>query len=81
MRNDDDAKLFIKRLLNSKKLIIELPFYQNGNKQFKFDVSNLKWNSPTVKQTKFQADWGIEEISRSAEEAAAAAADIAEPVK
>jgi len=85
VRNDDDANLFIKRLLNSTKLIIELPFYQNGSKQFKFDVSNLKWNPPTIKQTKFQADWGIEEISGSAEEAAAeavaAATDITEPVK
>ncbi|MQW93380.1 hypothetical protein GFH30_04960 [Acinetobacter wanghuae] len=38
-----EAKI-INNVKNSQKLVIELPFYQEGKKQFTFDVSNLKWN-------------------------------------
>lgn len=34
----------ISQLKNSKKLVIEVPFYQQGKKQFTFDVSGLEWN-------------------------------------
>lgn len=34
----------ISQLKNSKKLIIEVPFYREGRKQFTFDVTNLEWN-------------------------------------
>ena len=38
-----EAKI-INQLRNSKKLVIEVPFYQEGKKQFTFDVGNLEWN-------------------------------------
>lgn len=41
--NDYDVDAFIKSLKKSKKLIIELPFYQEGKKQFSFTVSELNW--------------------------------------
>jgi hypothetical protein len=34
---------FLKRILSSDNLIVELPFYQAGNQQFKFNVANLKF--------------------------------------
>ncbi|TBH74901.1 hypothetical protein [Aquirufa nivalisilvae] len=34
----------IKRLKKSKKLIIEVDFYDNGTSQFEFDVEGLKWD-------------------------------------
>lgn len=34
----------INQLKDSKKLVIEVPFYQEGKKQFTFDVSGLEWN-------------------------------------
>ncbi|MFW2082272.1 hypothetical protein ACNPQK_15000 [Acinetobacter guillouiae] len=41
--NDYDVDTFIKSLKKSKKLIIELPFYQEGKKQFSFTVSGINW--------------------------------------
>lgn len=41
--NDYDVDTFIKLLKKSKKLIIELPFYQEGKKQFSFTVSGINW--------------------------------------
>lgn len=35
-------KAFLKQLMKNDKLIIELPFYQAGRKQFEFDVGGLK---------------------------------------
>ena len=35
---------FIKNLKKSKKVIVELEFYQEGLRAIEFDVSNLKWN-------------------------------------
>ena len=41
----DKTKIkMISQLKNSKKLVIEVPFYQEGKKQFTFDVSGLEWN-------------------------------------
>jgi len=34
---------FIKKLKESKKLLIQCSLYQKGEKVFKFDTSNLKW--------------------------------------
>ena len=34
----------INQLKDSKKLVIEVPFYQEGRKQFTFDVGGLEWN-------------------------------------
>lgn len=42
--NSMDASSFIAEILKSEYLIVELPFYQSGNKQFKFDVKELKWD-------------------------------------
>ena len=33
----------IKQIKSSKKLVVEVKFYQEGAKQFTFDVSNLNW--------------------------------------
>lgn len=41
---DKTESKIISQLRNSKKLVIEVPFYQEGKKQFTFDVSGLKWN-------------------------------------
>ena len=41
---DKTESKIISQLKNSKKLVIELPFYQEGRKQFTFDVSGLEWN-------------------------------------
>lgn len=38
-----EAKI-INQLRNSKKLVIEVPFYQEGKKQFTFDVGDLEWS-------------------------------------
>lgn len=43
IENDQDVDRFIQSVLNSEQLIIELPFYQEGNKQFKFTLQGLKW--------------------------------------
>lgn len=48
---DNDSKVLfakypaaiIKKLRGSEKVIIELPFYQEGNRQFKFDTYGLEW--------------------------------------
>ena len=41
--NDYDISDFVESLHNSEKLIVELPFYQEGKKQFNFTVSGLNW--------------------------------------
>ena len=41
---DKTESKIINQLKNSKKLVVEVPFYQEGRKQFTFDVSGLKWN-------------------------------------
>ncbi|WP_180161056.1 hypothetical protein [Acinetobacter sp. YH12064] len=41
--HDSTAKKIINQMKTSKKLTIEAPFYQEGGKQFTFDVSNLDW--------------------------------------
>lgn len=33
----------IKKLKGAKKVIVELPFYQEGNRQFTFDAAGLEW--------------------------------------
>lgn len=40
---DKTEAQIIKQIKQSKKLVIEVPFYQEGRKQFTFDVSGLKW--------------------------------------
>lgn len=41
--NEYDVDSFVASLKSSKKLIVELPFYQEGKKQFGFTVSGLNW--------------------------------------
>ena len=41
---DKTESKIISQLKNSKKVVIEVPFYQQGKKQFTFDVSGLEWN-------------------------------------
>ncbi len=38
-------KGFIQSVKMAKKLIIEVPLYKNGEKQFKFDLPELKWKT------------------------------------
>ncbi|EOY8363318.1 hypothetical protein AIT68_004918 [Salmonella enterica subsp. salamae] len=38
-------KGFIQSVKMAKKLIIEVPLYKNGKKQFKFDLPELKWKA------------------------------------
>jgi len=40
----DNDNLFYKKLKTSKKLVLEVPFFQNGNQQFEFNTENLVWN-------------------------------------
>jgi len=37
------GEAIIRKLKSSDKTIVELPFYQEGNRQFTFDTKNLKW--------------------------------------
>ena len=39
----DNTEQFINKLKNSENTTIEVGFYGNGNKQFKFDTHGLKW--------------------------------------
>ncbi|MEM5389603.1 hypothetical protein VSR68_39565 [Paraburkholderia phymatum] len=39
----DNAVQFQQKLLHASKLIVEIPIYEAGRQQFKFDVSQLKW--------------------------------------
>lgn len=41
---DKTESKIINQLKSSKKLVVEVPFYQEGRKQFTFDVSGLQWN-------------------------------------
>lgn len=40
---DGSEDEFINQLKKSKKTMIEIGFFNNGNQQFKFDVSDLEW--------------------------------------
>ena len=40
----DHSNSIIEKLKKSKKLIIEVEFYNNGTSQFEFDVDGLKWD-------------------------------------
>lgn len=37
------APAIIRKLRASKKVIVELPFYQDGNRQFTFETRGLEW--------------------------------------
>ena len=41
---DKTEDKIINQIKSSKKLIVEVPFYREGKKQFAFDVSGLEWN-------------------------------------
>lgn len=79
--NQFDVNQFINDLKKSKKLIIELPFYQEGKKQFKFKLSQLNWDSPKQPKTNSQPIANTAEAAAMdaipVSEAAKAAADIA----
>lgn len=40
---DSSEEEFINQLKKSKRTMIEIGFFNNGNQQFKFDVSDLEW--------------------------------------
>lgn len=40
----DNSKDFISKIKKSKKLILEVPIFQHGDVQYRFDTSNIKWN-------------------------------------
>ncbi len=40
----ESAKKFISKLKKSKQVIIEIEFFQNGEKQIKFNTDGLKWS-------------------------------------
>lgn len=74
---NEDSDRFIKSLLKSKKLIVELPFYQEGKKQFKFTTSGLKWSDQSTlksKSNKIKAkntnNSEVDVITQSAQDAA-----------
>lgn len=39
--NNESA--FLKKIKKSKKMVVEVPFYQNGFEQFEFKIRNLVW--------------------------------------
>lgn len=41
----DKSNLFLSKLKKSKMVIMEIPVFDKGSLQFKFDVSNLAWNN------------------------------------
>ncbi|AXY58475.1 hypothetical protein CDG60_12225 [Acinetobacter chinensis] len=41
---DKTKNKIIKQLKTSNKLVVEVPFFKEGKKQFIFDVSDLKWD-------------------------------------
>ena len=41
----EGAKGFLGKLKNSKKVIVEAEFFQNGMQQLAFDTANLKWEN------------------------------------
>ena len=43
-KDESKFKNFVLKLKESKKLIVELPIYSAGIKQFIFDTSDLKWD-------------------------------------
>ncbi|PJG81976.1 hypothetical protein [Caviibacterium pharyngocola] len=42
--SSQDIKKFTDKLRKSKKVIVELPFYEHGKKQFTFDIEGLTWS-------------------------------------
>ena len=40
----NSVQKFIKRLKSANKVLIEAEYFNEGNRQFEFNVSNLKWN-------------------------------------
>lgn len=41
---DNTENKIISQLKKSQRLVVEVPFYKEGKKQFTFDVSGLEWN-------------------------------------
>lgn len=39
----NSEQAILKRLKSAKKMVIEVEFYSEGNRQIEFDVANLKW--------------------------------------
>ncbi len=69
IHSSNDTEQFIKSLKSAKSLIIELPFYQEGHKQFKFKLPDLDWPTSESKSAAKSAK------SAMSSDAAAAAAD------
>ncbi|MCU4628262.1 hypothetical protein KTJ53_00835 [Acinetobacter variabilis] len=72
--HQSDVNKFIAELKSSKNLIIELPFYREGNKQFKFKLSELNWDTPKQVNKKSQPATSMAETAAIDAVAAAEAA-------
>ncbi|EOR08666.1 hypothetical protein F896_01192 [Acinetobacter genomosp. 15BJ] len=44
MSNEEQIKSFIQKLKKGENLIVELPFFQTGDRQFSFDSTGLDWD-------------------------------------
>lgn len=40
----NNEKALLEKIKKAKKMVVEVPFYQNGNVQFVFNVEKLEWN-------------------------------------
>lgn len=49
---------FVARLMRAQKVLIEAPFFQEGNQVFEFKVDSLKWSQPTPPLTEKQMKEG-----------------------
>lgn len=80
IKSTRDTESFIKSLLRSKSVIVELPFYQEGKKQFKFSPDGLKWTLPknSIKKKKPSI---ADEANEAADIAVAAAMDATAAAK
>jgi hypothetical protein len=79
IKSSKDSEKFIRDITKANSLIVELPFYQEGNKQFKFSSDDLKWETiqpPNIVKS-LKANSTIDE---EAIRAAAEANEVAEAV-
>lgn len=56
-------KSFVQSMKMAKNLIIEVPLYKNGEKQFKFDLSGLQWEVEKDKKL-FKSSFGIINLNK-----------------
>lgn len=69
---------FVKHLLDSQRLRIEVPFYRDGTHVFDFDVRRLKWDDPYPELEAFSLERRAE-LRRSCDTKADAAKALGQP--